>query len=467
MAGGKRRAGGVYLRAPGEKRRPPPEAAAVFHLDEPGVAGVPLHHNLDRLPTPEGAAGDAVRSFLLAALGVWAADKFLPRADTSDGWTRSITLDLPVAPAFAPLLPLLARLLRGMTGDHWTLYGREGAPAIPAAAPTPWRDAWQPEAVALFSGGLDSLIGAIDLLEGGRRLLLVGHHDYGQLAGLQQSLAGALAAHYGAGRVRLLSLRAQFPQTRELTLRSRSLLFLALGLAAAVAWGPAIPLFIPENGWISLNPPLTGNRLGALSTRTTHPTLLAALTAIWREAGLSTPLSNPYRGLTKGEMAASCRNASLLKRLAPATLSCARPVASRWQRQAAGHCGYCYPCLMRRAALHVLGLDMGDHYRTDILTAPHILARRLQGRHLRALLLALLAWQTSPGDLEARLWLGDDPEEIPSRLSWARGLLRAGFAEIDRWLREQSPPWRREGWEQEMAPEPAAHPENLSPWENS
>ena len=116
---------------------------------------------------------------------------------------------------------------------------------------------------------------------------------------------------------------------------SRSLLYLALGLAAAPSFGAATPLIIPENGWISLNPPLTTNRLGSCSTRTTHPYFLEQLTGLWQEAGLANPLVNPYKNLTKGEMVRGCRNRDLLEQLFGMSLSCARPVVSRWQGGAA------------------------------------------------------------------------------------------------------------------------------------
>ena len=154
----------------------------------------------------------------------------------------------------------------------------------------------------LFSGGLDSLVGALDCLEAGQRLLLVSHYDFGQLAAIQQTLAAALIRHYGPDRVHHLGLRVQFPEAPELSMRSRSLLYLALGLAAAAGFGAATPLIIPENGWISLNPPLTTNRLGSCSTRTTHPYFLEQLTGLWQEVGLVNPLVNPYQDLTKGEV---------------------------------------------------------------------------------------------------------------------------------------------------------------------
>jgi 7-cyano-7-deazaguanine synthase in queuosine biosynthesis len=293
------------------------------------------------------------------------------------------------------------------------------------------------------TGGLDSLVGAIDFLETGQRLLLVSHYDFGQLASIQQNLAGALIGHYGSERVHHLGIRVQFPEAPELTTRSRSLLYLALGPCAAAPWGTAIPLIIPENGWISLNPPLTLNRLGSYSTRTTHPYFLEQLTNLWREADCATPLVNPYQLLPKGEMVRGCRNRELLKELFKLSVSCARPVVSRWQRGPAGSCGYCYPCLMRRAALHGLGWDRGEDYLREVLTDPDILAHRVRGGDLRALLLAVKTWEGSPEEVGARLMLGVTPEALAARFPQARQVLARGFQEIAGWLRDKGPGWVR------------------------
>ena len=326
----------LYLRVPGEKGRPVSLAAPIL-LEAPGAAAL---------------------GFLAVALGVWAADKLLPRQAAADAWTRQIVLHLPAPESWRALAPDLSRVLNFLTGDDWSLKPRATwrDPGLVKAA---WPHPWRPQAVALFSGGLDSLVGAIDLLEGGKRLVLVSHYDFGQLASIQQGLAAALKGRYGPGRVHHLGVRVQFPESPELTLRSRSLLYLALGLATAAAFGEATPLCLPENGWVSLNPPLTGNRLGSYSTRTTHPHFLEQIASLWRRAGLDHPLGNPYQGLTKGEMLLNCRNRGLLKELFPRTVSCARPVASRWQGRPAGSCGCCYPCLMRRAALNRLGWGRG------------------------------------------------------------------------------------------------------------
>jgi 7-cyano-7-deazaguanine synthase in queuosine biosynthesis len=424
----------LFLKSPQEKLRPPRKADAVVHIGESAAPGLVLHNNFQQFWPLSSEKQEQVQAFLVFALGVWAADKLALRGLRPDAWTRDFVVDIPMPPDWAGVSPGLAPLLNFLTGDVWTIKPRETRVDLKFAGI--WPHAWQPTAVSFLSGGLDSLTGAIDLLEEGHRLILVSHYDYGQLAATQQSLAAALAHHYGPDRFHHLALRVQF-EGPELTLRSRSLLYLALGLTAASAFPGRLPLFIPENGWISLNPPLTLNRLGAYSTRTTHPHFLDGLLALWRQVGILQELTNPYQGLTKGEMLAHCGNASLLKKLGPLSISCARPVAGRWQKQAVGSCGYCYPCLVRRAALHRLGWDRRQDYRADVLSGGESLRHRVKGRNLRALLLALKTWEGNPQEMLARLWFSGSPEEISRQAAAAKRLLEAGFGEIAQWLKDR------------------------------
>jgi hypothetical protein len=64
----------------------------------------------------------------------------------------------------------------------------------------------------------------------------------------------------------------------ETSTRTRSFLFLAFGLAIASIEGSS--LWIPENGFASLNLPLTADQRGSLSTRTTHPLFLEQLVSL-------------------------------------------------------------------------------------------------------------------------------------------------------------------------------------------
>lgn len=427
----------LYVKAPQERRRHRLRADAVVHLGDSSASGLTLHHNFRQLfPVPDGKK-EPVQDFLLLALGVWAADKLVARNLQFDAWTRKFLVDIPTATDWGESAPGLMRLLNFLTGDAWTIQPRKAKVNLDLAGI--WPNHWQPTAVALFSGGLDSLTGALDLLEEGHRLVLVSHYDYGQLASCQQSLAAALTEYYGPARLHHLAVRVQF-EGLELTLRSRSLLYLALGLTTAAAFPGSLPLFIPENGWIALNPPLTLNRLGTYSTRTTHPYFLQELGDFWRQIGIAQKLNNPYQDLTKGEMVARCRNPSLLAQLAPLSISCARPVAGRWQKAPTGACGYCYPCLVRRAALHRLGWDRGQDYRADVLAGGESLRHRVKGRNLRALCLALKTWEENPQEILARLYWGGSPGDLPRQAAAAHRLLEAGFREMACWLRDQGDP---------------------------
>jgi len=127
----------------------------------------------------------------------------------------------------------------------------------------------------------------------------------------------------------------------EFTTRTRSFLFLTLGLAIASI--NDVELWIPENGFASLNPPLGPDQLGSLSTRTTHPWFLAELARLARQAGAWANLSNPFATRTKGEM-------------------------FRWLGVAAtDHCGTCFGCLVRRASF--AAARIGDQ-STYVIDAP-------------------------------------------------------------------------------------------------
>ena len=315
----------------------------------------------------------AAADLALLAACCYGIDKLVARDAAPDRWTRALDVTLPVSdPAlWDGAKPYLVSGLAFLTGDLWTLT------FVPARgplyrAPVPRRRygprPQRPEAVCLFSGGLDSLAGAIDLAEAmpGRPLLLVSHYD--AAAGEQADLAGPLRAAYRtvmqAARVRV---RLDPVSAPEATLRSRSILFLALGMLAANGAGPGVPLFAYENGHIALNVPLTPSRAGSCSTRTMHPFFLGHMEAVFRSVGLANPLHYPYELKTKGECVTECANQELLTSLADRSVSCSHPSRRQyWKRTSARNCGYCVPCLIRRGALRKAGMDHGSDYGIDV-----------------------------------------------------------------------------------------------------
>jgi hypothetical protein len=146
------------------------------------------------------------------------------------------------------------------------------------------------------------------------------------------------------------------------TQRGRSLAFLAYGVIVATSLeryqaGKTVPLYLCENGLIALNPPLTGGRLGSLSTRTAHPRFLRTIQAVLSAADLGVTITNPYVLKTKGEMLAECRDEELLLNHARHSTSC-----GRFLRFGYKHCGRCMPCQIRRASFVHAGIRDNTGY---------------------------------------------------------------------------------------------------------
>ena len=155
------------------------------------------------------------------------------------------------------------------------------------------------------------------------------------------------------GGLRLLQLNhnAHVPDPEQPpSQRARSLIFIAYGVLAATTLasyheGHVITLYLCENGFMAINPALTGARLGSLSTRTAHPVFLRRIQQLLDAADLPVRIENPYGLKTKGEMLTECADQGLLKAKAALSTSC-----GRFKKYGYRHCGRCIPCQIRRAA---------------------------------------------------------------------------------------------------------------------
>lgn len=265
-----------------------------------------LGPSLGRLGVVPALNIDLVR----VAVAVYAADRSTPRKFGGSDWNqREMHLTIPVSDAsfWSQRDGELAAMLAFLSGDRWSFTFLEQAeteeelhlPSVNA------------ERVVLFSGGADSAIGALksqlDLTTGGHHIL-VSHYSASHISPIQQGLAVKLGA--------LLPGRAQTHEVfhlarravridgteydNEPSSRSRSFLFLSLGLAVASVHN--VDLWIPENGFASINPPLGPGRRGSLSTRTTHPAFLKDLNTFIQRAGITGRIRNPFASSTKGEM---------------------------------------------------------------------------------------------------------------------------------------------------------------------
>jgi 7-cyano-7-deazaguanine synthase in queuosine biosynthesis len=359
------------------------------------------------------------------------------REETEGSFTRELVLDASVSDPeiWIPQRDLLVRLLRFLSGDNWEL---KFSQAVVQEVVDIDDESDDIDSVCLLSGGLDSLVGAIDLLAAGARTVFVGHHDSPKAENRQNALAPRLDAAYPElSSRRPLYLRPAEPGTThphllpgiaEITTRSRSFLFVAAAIAVATAHGAGVPVYMAENGHIGINVPLTKSRGGANSTRTTHPHYVNLYQQLLTGLGLAHQITNPYRLATKGELPEACGDPDLLAELADETVSCSHPEVGRWGDLPQTNCGYCYPCLVRQAALHEFG-QSGGTYARDVLSDKALLLTEGRGADLRAVT-TMLSIDPRPTDV---LRSGPIPHgEAPAFYAM---YLRAR-AELGRWLRD-------------------------------
>jgi len=321
-------------------------------------AGSVGQHIRDSLRRKKIVPNERAWDLLVIALAIIAADLAGHRKKSPDGWTRTFELLVTVNDDvfWSAQSRVIERMLAFLTTDIWCVTLLPGT-SEPSAVKKPVTH--NEDCVTLLSGGVDSLVGAIDLVTAGAQPLAVSQLTQGE-AKNQNRFAEAILA--GLSHVQL-NHNAKLPDPESPpSQRARSFLFLAYGVAAATALaryvaGERITLYVCENGFISLNPPLTGARIGSLSTRTTHPTFLAMFQGLLDAADLNVELRNPYQFKTKGEMLRECANQDVLRRFAFDAVSC-----GRYKRFGYRHCGRCLPCLIRRAAFHAWSGDDQTQY---------------------------------------------------------------------------------------------------------
>jgi hypothetical protein len=217
----------------------------------------------------------------------------------------------------------------------------------------------------------------------------------------------------------------------EETLRSRSFVFIALGLYAAQAFGPTTPLYTFENGLIALNIPLTPSRNGSCSTRTMHPYYLHRLRAVVKALGIANEITNPYALKTKGECITDLKRRDVLAGLADMSVSCSHSSRRQlWVRKSSKNCGYCVPCLFRRAAMYKAGVDDGQQYGLDVLTGELGLGDKLESANDLRAVSDFIRQPLTPALMRKKLIA---VAQFPDLDCYA-ALACRGFAEVRTWL---------------------------------
>jgi hypothetical protein len=276
---------------------------------------------------------------------LFATDLACERGDGDVDWSRSIDLWIPVRdPTFwDQRRTAFEQIWMNLTYDSIRIHFVEDKEPVPL--PRMGRVQFPDhDCVALLSGGQDSFVGALELIEAGQRPLLVSHSASSAVNGAQNAVEAALH-ELDSNLVRLKlgahrTPRSDFPGD-EPSQRSRTFLF--VGAAALVgALGESQQVLLNENGIMALHVPMTAARIGSLSTHTASPPILAKMQALANDVfGVEMTVDNRLVNITKPEVVGRAVELGKANHMI-STVSC-------WQiGRTSSHCGICSPCIMRR-----------------------------------------------------------------------------------------------------------------------
>jgi hypothetical protein len=225
------------------------------------------------------------------------------------------------------------------------------------------------EEVVMFSGGLDSLGGAVqEAIIDKRKVVLVNHRSTSKLAPRHRYLLRLLNEQAKDTAPIHIPVRINKKKAlgREYTQRTRSFLYASLGATIATMLGLNKMRFY-ENGVVSLNLPPSAQVVGSRATRTTHPQFLNGFSKLLTElAGKTFTVENPFIWKTKTDVLRLIADAGCGGLLKYAT-SCTHTWEMTKQHT---HCGTCSQCIDRRFAVLAAGQDAndpGEAYKVDLL----------------------------------------------------------------------------------------------------
>lgn len=227
-----------------------------------------------------------------------------------------------------------------------------------------------PEQVIMFSGGLDSLGGAVEeIVNQKRRVILVNHRPTQKLDRRYQAIREGLdakAPNNPPCHIRVMVHKQKW-MNKEYTQRTRSFLFVSLGATIANMLGQSNVRFY-ENGVISMNLPVCAQVVGGKATRTTHPRVLNGFqTLLSMIADHPFTVENPFLWKTKGEVVSLIAKSGCPELIRP-SISCTHT----WEMtKEHSHCGTCSQCVDRRFSIIAAGAEQHDpldQYTVDVFT---------------------------------------------------------------------------------------------------
>lgn len=327
--------------------------------------------SLQKFVTSVYSTSKRVKDLLEIAGYIFAADRESSRGTPNSveyqSWSRSFHFHIKVRDYRfwnnGEVQYLLSDLLCFTTGDKsykFTFY--KGADDFPADLFDNEKfelDTKKGLSITLFSGGLDSLAGAIERLESTKDEICLVSHQSGQpsVKQTQSKLFETLNKLY-PNRCKHYKFHCGLSHTKSIdeTQRTRAFLFNSMAFAIANTYKQD-RIYVYENGITSLNFAKTQDMMNGRASRTTHPKTIRLLEKLFTKiAEKGYKIEHPYLFNTKTDILKIIKRYKKLK-IIDSAVSCS---ATRNKPPQKTHCGICSQCIDRRFAVYSSELERFD-----------------------------------------------------------------------------------------------------------
>lgn len=223
--------------------------------------------------------------------------------------------------------------------------------------------------ILLFSGGIDSLAGALEKIKTTKDEICLVSHQSGvpTVKTTQKSLFGELNRIY-PNRCKHYKFRCGLAKkkSRDETQRTRPFLYCSMAFAIATTYNQD-NINVYENGVTSINLPETQDLMNGRASRTTHPKTIGLLEKLFTEiSGKEFKINHPFLFKTKTDVIELLKKNDGL-RLLDSSVSCSRTFQ---KPQGKTHCGRCTQCVDRRFAVYANEVERFDEngiYKFDFV----------------------------------------------------------------------------------------------------
>lgn len=327
--------------------------------------------------SPEG------RDLLDFSTAIFYSDKYCLRGPREQ-WVRDISLHLSLRnpKAFEEISGELAYLFNLLGGDNLDFVVSQ----MTTKDLDPYRNVVRKNTpptftdIALLSGGQDSAAGALSLLKEKKNPLFVriNTHDKANMGQMRRRLGSASGRQVYLYQQSIVALKGTSPEAedhwkKESSQRLRSFYFLSIAALFAKSYG-VDEIHISENGIMAIHLPLDASRASSFSTRTAYPPYLESFSEIvgkWLQHP-TIKVKNRMVLKTKAEVIKESISSGGMDLMAD-SLSCAHSatVQQTYKRNLTKselmggdatdlHCGYCFPCILRRISMWCAGAGSRD-----------------------------------------------------------------------------------------------------------